>query len=160
MNWDAIGAVGEVGGAVAVVVTLIYLAGQLRQNTNALRSASYEHWNEISSSWADFFARYAVEISEIEQLTSMDQLTEPQRKIHGALALRSLNQAHTSYLQHRAGTLDDDVFEARMRAFQGWLGFHHFNRDAWRTGARVQLTPDFVEFVESRVSDLTPKSTR
>ena len=47
MNWEAI---GEVCGAIAVVVTLIYLAGQLRQNTNALRSASYQHWNEITSS--------------------------------------------------------------------------------------------------------------
>jgi hypothetical protein len=35
LNWDAIGAIGEVLGAVAVVVTLIYLAVQLRQNTVA-----------------------------------------------------------------------------------------------------------------------------
>jgi len=31
MNWDAIGAVGEVVGAVAVVVTLLYVARQIRQ---------------------------------------------------------------------------------------------------------------------------------
>ena len=57
MNWEAIGAVGEVGGAIAVVVTLVYLAGQLKQNTNALRSTSYEHWNTLSSDWASFYAR-------------------------------------------------------------------------------------------------------
>ena len=33
MNWDAIGAVGEVVGAAAVVVTLAYLAVQIRRNT-------------------------------------------------------------------------------------------------------------------------------
>ena len=37
MNWDAIGALGEVAGAIGVIVTLIYLANQLRQNTKALR---------------------------------------------------------------------------------------------------------------------------
>ncbi len=34
MNWEAIGAVGEVVGALAVVLTLAYLAVQIRQNTN------------------------------------------------------------------------------------------------------------------------------
>ena len=36
MNWDAIGAVGEVLGAVAVVVSLVYLAFQIRQNTRQI----------------------------------------------------------------------------------------------------------------------------
>lgn len=33
MNWEAIGAVGEALGSIAVLVTLIYLAIQIRQNT-------------------------------------------------------------------------------------------------------------------------------
>ncbi|MDH3619507.1 MAG: hypothetical protein OER91_01350 [Gammaproteobacteria bacterium] len=31
MNWDALGAIGEIIGAVAVVVTLLYVARQIRQ---------------------------------------------------------------------------------------------------------------------------------
>lgn len=30
MNWDAIGAVGEIVGALAVVISLVYLASQIR----------------------------------------------------------------------------------------------------------------------------------
>ena len=37
MNWEAIGAVGEVLGAMAVVVTLIFLIQQLRQTSLQLR---------------------------------------------------------------------------------------------------------------------------
>lgn len=33
MNWDAIGAVGEILGAVGVIITLAYLAVQVRQNS-------------------------------------------------------------------------------------------------------------------------------
>ncbi len=33
MNWDAIGAIGEIVGALAVVVTLAYLALQIRAST-------------------------------------------------------------------------------------------------------------------------------
>lgn len=36
MNWDAIGATGEVTGAIAVVISLIYLAFQIRQNTRQI----------------------------------------------------------------------------------------------------------------------------
>lgn len=75
MNWESIGAIGEVSGTIGVIVTLIYLASQLRQNTNALRSASHEHWNQISASFTDFYARQAGDLPEIELHTSMDQLT-------------------------------------------------------------------------------------
>jgi hypothetical protein len=39
MNWEAIGAVGDILGAAGVIVTLAYLAVQIRQNTKMARSA-------------------------------------------------------------------------------------------------------------------------
>ena len=42
MNWEAIAAVGEILGATAVLVTLIYLAVQIRQNTATVATATYE----------------------------------------------------------------------------------------------------------------------
>lgn len=42
MNWEAVGAVGEIVGAAAVVVTLVYLAGQVRQATRATQAASFQ----------------------------------------------------------------------------------------------------------------------
>ena len=42
MNWEAIAAVGEIVGAAAVLITLIYLAVQIRQNTSAVATATYE----------------------------------------------------------------------------------------------------------------------
>jgi len=40
MNWDAIGAIGEIVGAVAVIATLVYLAIQIRDSARASRSAA------------------------------------------------------------------------------------------------------------------------
>ena len=37
MNWEALGAIGEIIGAIGVIVTLIYLAFQIRQNTQQLK---------------------------------------------------------------------------------------------------------------------------
>jgi hypothetical protein len=41
MNWDAVGAISQIVGAVLVGITLIYLAVQLRQNTSALKSSTF-----------------------------------------------------------------------------------------------------------------------
>lgn len=40
MNWDAIGAIADTVGAIAVVATLAYLALQIRQNTRAAKAAA------------------------------------------------------------------------------------------------------------------------
>ena len=52
MPWDAIGAVGEAAGALAVVVTLIFLAREMRTNTRAIAGSStreiwltFSNWN-------------------------------------------------------------------------------------------------------------------
>ena len=40
MNWEAIGAIGELTGAFAVVVSLIYVGVQVRHSAGAVRSAA------------------------------------------------------------------------------------------------------------------------
>lgn len=42
MNWEAIGAIGEVCGAAGVIVTLVYLSTQIRQNSRALMAQGYD----------------------------------------------------------------------------------------------------------------------
>jgi hypothetical protein len=42
MNWDALGAIGEVIGPLAVFLTLGYLAVQIRQNTKAVRASALD----------------------------------------------------------------------------------------------------------------------
>lgn len=56
-NWEAIGAVGEIIGAVAVLVTLVYVAIQLRLNTQQQsENAKALRRNEMNSAmqnWSD-----------------------------------------------------------------------------------------------------------
>ena len=42
MNWNAVGAIGEIIGALAVFLTLGYLAVQIRQNTKAVRASALD----------------------------------------------------------------------------------------------------------------------
>ena len=56
INWEAAGAIGEVVGAVAVVVTLFYLAGQVRANRDATGAETERH---LIQEWDDNFAALA-----------------------------------------------------------------------------------------------------
>ena len=40
MNWEAIGALAELAGALGVIASLVYLAVQIRQNTRSAREAT------------------------------------------------------------------------------------------------------------------------
>ena len=64
MNWEALGAIGEIVGAAAVVLTLVYVARQVReaseesrQNQIELRRSRYDALNrelsETADSWGD-----------------------------------------------------------------------------------------------------------
>jgi len=54
VNWEAIGAAGEILGAIAVFVTLVYLASQIKQSNNLARFTAtkeilnqFNHLNEM-----------------------------------------------------------------------------------------------------------------
>ena len=57
MNWEAIGAISEVVGAIAVVLSLIYVATQIKQNTAASRSQSI---NQINSQYGALMSQVAM----------------------------------------------------------------------------------------------------
>ena len=63
MNWDALGAMGETFGAIAVVVTFFYLAKQIRQNSASLdRANDYAQAasvNDANSMYIQVFAPLA-----------------------------------------------------------------------------------------------------
>lgn len=42
MNWSAVNALAQVVAAVGVILTLVYLAMQIRQNTRAIRRSAYQ----------------------------------------------------------------------------------------------------------------------
>ena len=68
MNWEAMGATGEIVGAIAVVVTLLYLATQIRRSNELSRfNAAKEIMNQFND-----LNRMVVVDSELRQLLHKD----------------------------------------------------------------------------------------
>ena len=154
MDWNAVGAIGEVGGAVGVIVTLIYLAGQLRQNTNALKSASYENWNVQVAEWGHYTGQHARELAEAKAIKNHEELTPEQRNYLEAEFQIVLSQGECAFLKHRAGLLDDDVFEARTQALTSFFDeeLNPLARQMWAgMAATGSYTRDFASFLDKQL---------
>ncbi len=80
MNWDIAAAVAEIVGAIAVVVTLVYLASQIRQANVQAQGAAHANWlttwNDTIKGWIR--DRDTVQIlqqgfAELSSLSSVEQ---------------------------------------------------------------------------------------
>ena len=51
MNWEAISAIGQIVGALAVVISLIYLASEVHRNTRASQLAAMRSMHDAFNRW-------------------------------------------------------------------------------------------------------------
>jgi hypothetical protein len=77
MNWEAIGAIGEVVGAAGVIASLVYLAVQIRQNTRSIRRASGRQSGEKNAvalrSLAEHAELFSGDFIGLDGLASLDR---------------------------------------------------------------------------------------
>ena len=79
MNWDAIGAIAETIGAIAVLLTLLYLARQMKQSNELMKEQASYNMLQNQLSYYDGMARepnlvnvvYGVPFDDVETSTRM-----------------------------------------------------------------------------------------
>ena len=118
MNWEAISAIGEIVGATAVVVTLIYLAVQIRRGTNATQAASVQ-----AAAALDHEFLMAVGLDPITAKLWATYLSAPQtlsveQAMQGHLLMASLlRRLENVRIQMQLGTLSKDGWLSRQSMF-------------------------------------------
>jgi hypothetical protein len=93
---------GQVIGAIAVVVSLFYVAHQIRQNTNAVRSATAQAVHEHFAKWYQLVAADA-ELSKIVAtgLRDYGSLSEQERVRFIATFMSFLSYSQNAFLKWR-----------------------------------------------------------
>jgi len=158
MNWIALGAIAETVGVIAIFVSVIYVAVQIRQNTREIsrsieetRLAAFER-NITSGNRAREMLILNPDLSEVF-LTGLRkyQNLNPSEKFRFGMLLRNLfSELQGAYVRQlsvehdplsfegTAGVVDDLIRNAGVRE---WLAK---NAPDWR--------PEFREFVEQRLA--------
>ena len=128
-------------GNLGVVVGIFFLAYEIQANTNAVHSATYEAYNEAASSWWDYRGQHAAALAPLIGETE-------QQIILAGLQMKMFNTMEATFLHHRAGVMDDDVFEGKIHGFQAAMKTE-IHKVAWRQMQGAGFSRGFQQFMET-----------
>ena len=143
----------EIIGAVAVVVTLGYLAAEMRSNTRAVQAQTYQSMMQELNDYRFLFTnREMAEVMTKWQLEGWDNLTEVEKNMRWAASTTRWGIYESAYFANERGVLGS----------QEWTRFEtaicrgrEVEQNLWRGGGFNPngmvglLTPEFVEYVEA-----------
>ena len=152
MNWEAVGAVAEILGVIVVVVSLFYLAIQVRQNTKTVAANTIQ---SISNTASDISMRVAESphLSRllVKLLANTEELSS-EEAMQLQLVMRAMvRNLENYYYQYQRGYLEEDMWVGYKRAVLDLLSIS-FGR-SWWNNHRVVFGEQFVEFVNSELQE-------
>jgi hypothetical protein len=143
MNWEAIAAIGQMLGSVAVFVTLGYLAVQIRQNTVALRHSSRRGVIQDANAW-----RYQmIDSPEVAELYLTGLRAPGDLSPNDRFRFRMLLDALFNHWDHAFLFGEQGVIQIanirRILAQPGGAGYWSRARDPGSI-----FTPAFIEYID------------
>ena len=115
MNWEAAGAIGEIIGALAVFLTLIYLALQIRQNTKAVRASAIDaSISKVTSVRQSMYENAEVARIYMKGLANPDDLDEESRIRFRLLMHNILLSVSNIYSQTSFADLSTSTWESQL----------------------------------------------
>jgi hypothetical protein len=104
MNWEALGAIGEMAGSLLVLLTLIYLAVQVRQVKNDLHISGYR---EINKMFSDTSATITPEVAKIlTKITNGEELEGWENVLRDEYFFRYMNTVEITWEHERVNAID------------------------------------------------------
>lgn len=147
INWEAVGAVGETVGALAVVVTLIYLATQIRTQNRESRLAAVHELTEAFRAAIMSFQDPNLAAIFVKAKTGFADLPEEERLQFIAMIHGVLRVWEDAYYQYRQDRLDERLWHAMVTQFSGYFSLPGVQR-VWEIRKQA-YSEDFRNFVDS-----------
>ena len=149
MNWEPISAVSEIIGAIAVLVTLVYLARQIAMSN---RFAQADAWRSRFSEFTSLNAAYGVHppfyhaMSKLFSGGLQADLSEDQQALVNSWAISAFQIYEQLFREVRSGILDPIALDE----FPAHTAFRlPFIKEQWPF-YRMILTPPVVEYLEGK----------
>jgi len=158
IDWDAVGAIGQLIGALGVIVSIGYLAMQIRRNTDAVQGSTVQAIFETHQ----FELRWASDIADVNLKVRTDPgtLTAVERERAYVFFVAVVMARQNEFFQYRRGLIDDEVWRASERFLaRGFLQLPHV-RDFWSDGfLRQVLQPEFAALMDGLFERHDPNAT-
>lgn len=136
MNWNALGAIVEAGGAIAVVATLVYLSIQVRHSYRSTRADITQRLNDAMAQInRDVYLNpeFASLLTRADDKTSFEKLEPEDRVQMGRYYATLMNRSRQIFDLNRYGIVEDGVrdylgstvlqISLRRRLFENFLSY-------------------------------------
>jgi hypothetical protein len=156
VSWEAVSAIGQVVGAAGMIVSILYLAQQIRANTRATKaSASFEathSWallNETLASHTDEMVSWQLKVGTATGTSDFSDI----EWIRLTLVWRAVVQRlEGQYYLQRYGLLEPDLWRKRSGIVRGFIDLP-VGRIWWeRERSLATFTDEFVAAIEASES--------
>jgi hypothetical protein len=152
MTLEQLGNLGEALGGVAVIVSLVYLAMQMRQNTRALRASSFQQI-------VDSLAEISLESAKHEDLfrITRDVASHPDAASDldfarfGALMTSFCRRAENAHYQFEQGAVDQEAWSGIRRSILAMMQTPGARK--WWMLAHPFYNPGFCRLVDTALAD-------
>ena len=146
MNWEAIGAIGEIIGAIAVVATLVYLSAQIRQSNREARASTLQAALRFEMEATGIVAQHG----EIWDKVVTGKPLEKGGEMRTAIIIYNtvMTEAENRYHQFKAGYLDEQSWEGRYISLRRLADMPIY--DIWKKSpGALNHSIDFLQLLDS-----------
>lgn len=151
MNWEAVGAISELVGAVAVVVTLLYLAMQIRQHTRSTHSSTFQATTDALNQINMAIATDADLVRVVSSRPgSLDELSAEDRFRYSYVLLSLFRVRETAYFQQCHATTSRQSWIREELTLKKNLEIGAV-REWWKT-VGYGFAPDFAAYVDKLIA--------
>jgi hypothetical protein len=152
MDWNAIGAVGEIVGAAAVVVSLLYVGRQVKHSSTVARVQGIQSTNEKLFEWALLIGSDP-ELSDLMVRVEStgcgpNDFTPREAARVGYLYHALLSLTHTLYERRAEGLITSDELDRWAAKNRGLMGSAYLCQ-LWPR-LRPNFPPDYGAWLEGR----------
>ena len=147
MNWEMLSAIGQVVAAIGVIISLIYLAVQIREQNKERRRAGINilttQWGELvktgqeSRDFAELFLR---------GIQSFQNLDAPDKLRFSAFFTRFTRNAEGMFIYYRDGALEKALWDEVERTMIDYFAYPGVRE--WWTTRKHWLTDEFRAVAE------------
>ena len=137
----------EIGSAIAVVASLIYVGYELNQNTNAVRASNWHALLDYAAT-ADLLILENADVASVivKAESNYDDLTEEEKLRFAMYANNIFNQWNAAYTNQQQGLMEVATWEAFDRGARTFLEYDTY-RGYWDRSREI-WTADFVAYVD------------
>ncbi len=161
MDWNAVSAIANVLAAISVILTVVYLAIQIRQNTHATHSQTYHLATSALAEMAGIIGSNK-ELARIFRIGMMNpgELDEDESAQFGYLGISLFRRFENVFFQYKSGMIDEDFWNGHRDNIL-WF-FHRPGMQFWWKDRKFAFSRSFREFLDGSTPDqiTSPESRR